>query len=256
MSSFGFGSQTINPTVLEILDDDEEFGPLCVPSPYYKYRNLGIPVQQDHMRNLETTGMNVVDAYLSLLVNACHESQESRKDHLAAVQCGAYPWIAQQGYSAGAHNFRDDKSVHFLPGFFGHHTCGHWTAIIIDNECAKENGGALVFIDSIESSRSGHFRQIRSTFQESPNSDSSKRYVLMESPRQAPYSNDCAVFMLGAFAHWALRSDIAHLPTRFQLKTGVTTAHYGCQMRRHIYQSIKESRVKLKDQILHSMLLS
>ena len=141
---------------------------------------------------------------MSLLVNACHESQESRKDHLAAIQCGAYPWIAQQGHSAGAHNFRDDKSVHFLPGFFGPHTCGHWTAIIIDNECAKENGGALVFIDSIESSRSGHFHQIRRTFQKSANSDSSKHYVLMESPRQAPCSNDCAVFMLGAFAHWAL----------------------------------------------------
>ena len=78
----------------------------------------------------------------------------------------------------------------------------------------------------------------------------------MESPHQAAYSDDCAVFMLGAFAHWALRSDTELLPTRFQLKSDVTTAHYGCQMRRHIYQSIKESRVNLKDQILQSMLLS
>jgi len=100
------------------------------------------------------------------------------------------------------------------------------------------------------------FDQIKRTFQNSPNPDSSKYYVLMESPGQEPYSNDCAVFMLGAFAHWALRNDTELLPTRFRLKSGVTTANYGVQMRRHIYDSIKESRVNLDDQILHSMLLS
>jgi len=208
------------------------------------------------MSNLATTGMliddTVVDAYLSLLVNECHRSLE--KDHLATVQCGTYPWMAEQGgYEAGAHNFTN-KSVHFLPGFFGADLCGHWTAIIIDLECAKEEGGTLVFLDSIASCRQSNYKYVETTFQNSPHAVTRRHYVLIE---QAVSSMDCAVFiMLDAFAHWDLRSDIALLPTKFQSKDGVSTAIYGCQMRRHIHETIKNCKIDLNDQILRSMLLS
>lgn len=164
-------------------------------------------------------------------------------------------WQNKEDMKFGAHNFTN-RSVHFLPGFFGVNLCGHWTAIIIDLECAKIEGGALVFLDSIASCQQSNYKHVKTTFQNSPYAVTRRRYVLIDSPEQAVSSMDCAVFMLGAFAHWALQSNIAHLPTNFRLKDGVSTAIYGCQMRRHIHETIKNCKIDLNDQILRSMLLS
>jgi len=194
----------------------------------------------------------VVDAYLSLLVNECFQSQ--KKENLAAVSCGVLPFLSRQGFEGVKHLFTD-KSVHLIPGFFGHWRSGHWAAIIIDLECAKDEGGALVFIDSYASSRQSNYNNVEGMFRISPFANAT-RHVLMDSPDQASGSNDCAVFMLGTFAHWALRSDITYSPTKFQLKDGIGAASYGCQMRRHIHESIKNLKINLNDQVLHSMLLS
>jgi len=168
-------------------------------------------------------------------------------------QCGVLPWISRQGFKGVQHLFTD-KSVHLVPAFFGDHKCGHWAAIIVDLECAKEEGGAFVFVDSLESMRQSNYASAQKMFRTSRYANAKK--ILMDSPYQARGSNDCAVFMLGAFAHWAIRSNIACLPTTFQLQNGISAADYGSQMRRHVHESIRNSAINLDDPVLHSMLLS
>ena len=81
------------PEIIEILDDTDE--PFSVPSPYHRKRNHGMIVSDSAMKALGTTGMlvddQVVDAYLSLLVNECNS--QKKKQHMAVVQCGVLPWL-------------------------------------------------------------------------------------------------------------------------------------------------------------------
>jgi len=221
------------PDTILIIDDIDE--PVSVPSPYHRKRNLGIIVTDSSMNALATTGMQiddqVVDAYMSLLVNECFQSQ--KKENLAAVSCGVLPLLKDRGFEGVKHLFTD-KSVHLVPGFVGEWNSGHWAAIIIDRECAKKEGGAFVFVDSLASMRQSNYASAQEMFRTSRYANAKK--ILMDSPYQARGSNDCAVFMLGAFAHWAIRSNITCLPTTFQLQNSISAADYGSQMRRHVHE--------------------
>jgi len=153
------------PEIIDILDDTDK--PFSVPSPYHRKRNHGMIVSDSCMNALGTTGMlvddQVVDEYLSLLVNECYLQ---KKEHMSVVQCGVLPWISRQGFKGVQHLFTD-KSVHLVPAFFGDHKCGHWAAIIVDLECAKKEGGAFVFVDSLASMRQSNYASAKEMFRTS-----------------------------------------------------------------------------------------
>ena len=79
-------------------------------------------------------------------------------------------------------------------------------------------------------------------------------FVLMNSPPEAHGSNDCAVFMLAACAHWVLREG-NNLPSSFELRDGISAQQFGREWRRHVRDSIANGSINHNDPCLSWMRL-
>ena len=76
---------------------------------------------------------------------------------------------------------------------------GHWAAAIIYRKLIKDKT-IILFIDSWPAGRIENYNEMKRVFTVGI-SYKNMEFHLVESPAQYPLSNNCALFMLGAFMH-------------------------------------------------------
>ena len=111
----------------------------------------------------------------------------------------------------------------------------------------------MIFVDSCESTRRENFQQILRLMKNENTPFEDATFVQMESPFQSRGSNDCSVFMLGAFFAWLTRRDQA---TSHLLLQGIDAKDYGRRMRSHVFDSILDKSVDFENGAAKAMVFN
>ena len=225
------------------------------PAVYTSRTQSGYIMTIETMDEVATVGMPVrhacVGGYLSLFINEFRSS--GRGENIGLVDSGFIGHLSACGFASVHTWLTYDKSIQFIPAFFGPNDYGHWTALIIDTDINREIP-TVAFVDSL-SDRRGRFEALKRDLKNTPYDAPSARQLILESLTQAQCSNDCAFFMIGAFTHWVLRGGAKRVPTKLELQEGYDASRFGIEMRQHVFNSIVAKKVDLDSPILRAMTL-